>query len=188
MSHGSQRCIYNKHIDSYHSYPRTVQDFSHQGSTSNFTYVWHVWPLHWGVSTQELQMNWQFGVLSVGNFRFFLALRILGCQKHLLSGPRGVIRRVWCFHRRGRWILRAVSCLLQCFGRKGNKVWLIANMTMNKNIDPRFVGRDIFQHFPMISIKRWWMIHWKLDYTLKVEWFVFHYWYIYIFIYLYIYT
>ena len=26
----------------------------------------------------------------------------MGCQNHLFSGPRGVIRRVWCFHRRGQ--------------------------------------------------------------------------------------
>ena len=30
----------------------------------------------------------------------------MGCQKHFFWGPRGVTRRVWCFHRRGRWILR----------------------------------------------------------------------------------
>ena len=25
----------------------------------------------------------------------------MGCQNQLFWGPRGVIRRVWCFHRRG---------------------------------------------------------------------------------------
>ena len=27
---------------------------------------------------------------------------VKGCQKHLFWGPRGVTRRVWCFHRRGQ--------------------------------------------------------------------------------------
>ena len=27
---------------------------------------------------------------------------VMGCQNHLFGGPRGVTRRVWCFHRRGR--------------------------------------------------------------------------------------
>ena len=27
---------------------------------------------------------------------------LMGCQNHLFQGPRGVIRRVWCFHRRGQ--------------------------------------------------------------------------------------
>ena len=27
---------------------------------------------------------------------------VMGCQHHLFWGPRGVIRRVWCFHRRGQ--------------------------------------------------------------------------------------
>ena len=27
---------------------------------------------------------------------------VMGCQKRLFWGPRGVTRRVWCFHRRGQ--------------------------------------------------------------------------------------
>ena len=27
---------------------------------------------------------------------------VVGCQNHVFWGPRGVTRRVWCFHRRGQ--------------------------------------------------------------------------------------
>ena len=34
----------------------------------------------------------------------------MGCQNHLFWGPRGVIRRVWCFHRRVQDSYSSYSC------------------------------------------------------------------------------
>ncbi len=97
---------------------------------------------------------------------------VMWCQNHLFGGPTSVMfRRVWGFHRRGRWSLRvSIYRFYSCFFKKNNmscfgKCLSLGGLGGSQRCDtlevPGIVGSSInYKHLHNQKKENlWWLNH-----------------------------